>query len=154
MRPTTGDRWLPEPLGTSFEILHRPLSNRPDQSTLEVHDTAGARALGLLPQVSTVRRAEEGQFESRVRSLAAEPFAIAAGLDVRLTFSNNAVPAVAPVVITVPLTVGAGLPASASVVQVAAYLTGAIRTALAATPAATRPRLRCCPRSPRRRGRS
>ncbi len=139
-RRTTGDRFLPEPLGTTFEIFHRATAAGVTSSTLEVLDTPGGRALGLLPQVSTVRQSEEGQAESRVRSLAAEPFAIGAGMDVRLIFSNNATPAQAPVAITVPLTIGATLPASASAVQVAAYLTSAIATQLAPTPAARRPR--------------
>jgi hypothetical protein len=139
-RATTGDRWIPEPLGTAFEIVHRPAQRNAAFSVLEVLDTPGGRALGLVPQRTVTQRAtaDEPHAESRVRSVRPGPYTIAAGMDLRLVISTDL--AVAPIPVTVPLTIGPRLlPAAASAAQVAAYLTNQFKTALAAVPPAQRP---------------
>ncbi|HEY5979584.1 MAG TPA: hypothetical protein VIT41_08110, partial [Microlunatus sp.] len=147
-RATTGDRWQPEPLGTGFEIFDRPAQRNAGFSVLEVLDTPGGRALGLVPQRTvTVRDATtERNAESRVRSVRPEPYAIGAGLDLRLIVSTDLTGAAnAPIPVTVPLTVGATLPASATAEQVATYLTGQFAAVLAGTPVAQRPLIRALP---------
>ena len=138
-RATTGDRWIPEPLGTGFEIVHRPAQRDAAFSVLEVLDTPGGRALGLVPQLTVTERATEGEphAESRVRSARPGPYTIAAAMDLRLILSTDL--AVPPIPVTIPLTIGPDLPVSASASQVAAYLTAHFTAALAAVLAARRP---------------
>lgn len=147
-RATTGDRWIPEPLGTAFEIINRPAQRNAGFSVLEVLDTPGGRALGLVPQRTVTVRdtTTERNAESRVRSLRPEPYAIGAGMDLRLIVSTDLTGAAnAPIPITVPLTVGPTLPASASAAQVTTYLSDQFTAALAGTPPARRPLVRALP---------
>jgi len=138
-RATTGDRWIPEPLGTGFEIVHRPAQRNAAFSVLEVLDTPGGRALGLVPQRTVTQRATAGEphAESRARSVRPGPYTIAAGMDLRLVVGTDL--AAAPIPVTVPLTIGPDLPAAATAAQVAAYLTTQFTATLAAVPAAQRP---------------
>jgi hypothetical protein len=141
-RATSGDRWIPEPLGTVFEIVNRPAQRNAAFSVLEVIDTPGGRSIGLPPQRAvTVRGGAESHADSRVRASREGPYSIGVGTDLRLLLRTD-LPGVAPVAVTVPLTVGPTLPASASAAQVASYLTSALPAALAGTPAAARPLVR------------
>jgi photosystem II stability/assembly factor-like uncharacterized protein len=130
-RATTGDRWQPEPLGGGVEILHEPTVADPQSSTLEVHDTAGGRALGLPAQRNITERREDARCVSRVRTLAVEPFTIPNGESLRLSFSTHAASGRVRT-INVLLTVGDDLPQNASSGKLAAYLTKEITGLLAA----------------------
>ena len=133
-RLTTGDRWIPEPVGHGIEIVHRPTTANPARSHIEVADTPGARALGLIAQRATTEAREDPRVVSRLRSLAGQPFAVTNGQELQLTFASDT--ATTPV-IRAPLTVGAGnLPAKATAGELAAYLRREIRSRL---PAANTP---------------
>jgi hypothetical protein len=137
---TTGDRWQPEPLGHGIEIHHEATSAGAGSSSLEVHDTSGGLALGFAAQRNTTETREDDDRISRVRSLAGQPFAIPNGQTLTLSFSNDTATGAARR-IDVPLTVGPDLPASATAVQLASYLTNRIGTELAKGAAAGRPRV-------------
>jgi photosystem II stability/assembly factor-like uncharacterized protein len=141
---TTGDRWQPKPVGTGIEIVHEPTSADVASSSLEVHDTVGARALGFVAQRNTTATAEDALCVSRVRSLLAEPIAIPDGEQLRLSFSNDTATG-AQRDITVPLAVGAHLPANATAAELAAYLTQQIGDLLRPGAAAGLPRVTALP---------
>ena len=104
-RLTTGDRWIPEPVGHGIEIVHRPTTVNPQRSHIEVADTPGARALGFFAQRATTEAREDPRVVSRLRSLAGQPFVVTNGQELQLTFASDT--GTTPV-IRVPLTVGAG----------------------------------------------
>ena len=121
-RATTGDRWRPEPLGCGVEIIHEPTTTGAVAGSLEVLDTPGAMALGLLAQRNETRQAEDRRLGARVRSLLAEPFDIRNGDTLQFVLHDNTTVA-APPPISIPLTVGADLPANATAAQLADYIT-------------------------------
>lgn len=121
-RATTGDRWRPEPLGCGVEIIHEPTTAGATAGVLEVLDTPGGVAIGLLAQRNETLRAEDRRLGARVRTLLEAPFDIRNGEQLQFIVHDDAGGAVPPVV-SVPLTVGADLPASASAAQLADYIT-------------------------------
>ena len=151
-RPTAGERWFPEPLGTTFQLVARPPRADARSMTVDVLDSAGGRALGLVGQRAFAERAGTQAPRVEIWSLAREPFNITPGQDLRLRFSfvppAGATPAAVDIV--VPLTIGPTLPAAPTAGQLATYLTSELRTRLAAVAAAQRPTVEALPLIPPR----
>jgi len=120
-RATTGDRWRPEPIGCGVEIIHEPATTGATAGSLEVLDTPGAMAIGLLAQRNETTRAEDRRLGARVRTLLEEPFDIRNGERLQFVLHDDTT-VVPPPPITIALNVGPDLPASASAVQLAAYI--------------------------------
>ncbi len=120
-RRTTGDRWIPEPIGCGVEIIHEPTAARATAGSIEVLDTPGAIAIGLLAQRNDTVRAEDRRLGARVRTLFAEPFEILSGQHLRFVLHSDA-PSAAPQAVDIELTVGPNLPASAGAAELAAYI--------------------------------
>jgi hypothetical protein len=131
-RHTTGDRWIPEPIGCGVEIIHEPTAARATAGSIEVLDTPGAMAIGLLPQRNETLRVEDRRLGARVRTLFAEPFDIRNGEHLQFVVHSDD-PGAAPVLVDITLTVGATLPVSASAAELSAYITAHSRASSSLT---------------------
>ena len=121
-RPTTGDRWHPQPVGSGIEIIHEPTAAGATAGSIEVRDTIGAMAIGLLPQRNEMTQTEDRALGARARTILTEPFTVVDGDHLLFVVHNNAA-GQAAVNVDIPLAVSPDLPALASADQLARHIT-------------------------------